>query len=102
MKRKRKNTIKKIPGIVTTASSLNDDSLGDSQTQLHTYISSSRDAATTTIRPPDLLSDHAIGVGCPASSSSDGGGGGSKAASEQSAAGSYRMAMENIIDEYSR
>ena len=74
----------------------------NSQTQLNT----SRE------RPPDLLSDHTITAN---EGSSDGsnnvyrahavaaGIGGSKPSSEHSsAAGSYRMAMENIIDEYSR
>ena len=71
-----------------------------SQTQLNT---SSRE------RPPDLLSDHTITAndaiyrGHTVAAAGVSSGGSSKPGSEHSsAAGSYRMAMENIIDEYSR
>ena len=75
----------------------------NSQTQLNT----SRE------RPPDLLSDHTITANEGSSDGSNnvyrahavaaGIGSNSKPSSEHSsAAGSYRMAMENIIDEYSR
>ena len=77
---------------------------------------------TSRERPPDLLSDHTITANEASNDSSSGSnnnvyrvhgvaagingssGGGSKPGSEHSssAAGSYRMAMENIIDEYSR
>ena len=67
---------------------------------------------TSRERPPDLLSDHTItandaavyrGHAAVAAGVSSSGGSSSKPGSEHSsAAGSYRMAMENIIDEYSR
>ena len=81
-----------------------------------TLLNSSRE------RPPDLLSDHTITAANQSSNDSTSSssnnvyrghaaaaagigrsGGESKPGSEHSsAAGSYRMAMENIIDEYSR
>ena len=65
---------------------------------------------TSRERPPDLLSDHTITAndaavyrGHAVAAGVSSGGESSKPSSEHSsAAGSYRMAMENIIDEYSR
>ena len=81
---------------------------------LQTLLNSSRERP-----PPDLLSDHTITANQSSNDSSTSSsnnvyrghvaagigrsGGESKPGSEHSsAAGSYRMAMENIIDEYSR
>ena len=83
-------------------------------------MASSSNSKERNFARPDLITDHAIAAdssggggssiyyktATTSGSSSNGSCGGGKAASEQSAAttaaGSYQMAMENIIDEYSR
>ncbi len=70
-----------------------------------TNISSADSSATSSELRPDLLSDHNLTSSSVSNNGAGGtlscsGGSSSRASADGSNAGSYQMAMENIIDDY--